>query len=49
MDLRPEFALFNVFNVNPVLTQTNVYGPALGQVTSVLKPRVLRLGLTVKF
>ena len=49
LDVRPELALFNVFNANPVLTQTNVYGPALGQVTSVLKPRVLRLGVMVKF
>ena len=49
VDVRPELAFFNMLNANPVLTQINVFGPSLGDVTSVLKPRVLRLGLSMKF
>ena len=47
--LRPEVAIFNALNVNPVLTQLTVYGPTLGNVSSILNPRVVRLGLTVQF
>ena len=42
-------ALFNLFNANAVLTQINTYGPALGNVNTILGPRALRLGLTAKF
>ncbi len=49
VDIRPEIALFNLFNANPVLTQTNTFGPALGNVLTILNPRVLRVGMTVKF
>jgi len=48
-EARPELSLFNAFNANPVLTQTNVYGPALGNALTVLPPRMARLGLTVRF
>ena len=49
IDIRPELGLFNVLNANPVLTQVNTYGPALGNVSSVLAPRLVRLGLTMRF
>ena len=49
VDVRPELSLFNLFNANPVLTQINAYGPALGNVLTILNPRVLRVGLTVRF
>jgi len=48
-EARPELALFNMLNANPVLAQTNSYGPALGNAITVLAPRMLRLGLTLKF
>ena len=46
---RPELSLFNAFNANPVLTQTNTYGPALGNAVTVLPARLLRLGLYMDF
>ena len=49
VDIRPELSVFNVFNANPVLAQVNTYGPSLGSVTTILNPRVLRLGLNMKF
>jgi hypothetical protein len=49
LELRPELSLFNMLNANPVLAQINTYGPSLGNVTTILNPRVLRLGLNVKF
>jgi hypothetical protein len=49
IEARPELALFNLFNVNPVRTQNNTFGPSIGNVTAILNPRVLRLGLIVKF
>jgi len=48
-DVRPELSLFNALNANPVLTQNNTYGPALGNALTVLPPRMARLGLTVRF
>ena len=47
--IRPEVSLFNALNGSPVLTQNNSYGPALGTVTSVLAPRLVRLGVTMRF
>jgi hypothetical protein len=47
--IRPELAMFNALNAAPVLTQTTIYGPNLGQVTSILNARLLRLGMTVRF
>jgi hypothetical protein len=47
--MRPELAIFNAFNAAPVLTQTNVFGPNLGQVTSILNARMMRAGVLVKF
>jgi hypothetical protein len=47
--IRPELAMFNALNAAPVLTQTTIYGPNLGQITSVLNARLLRLGMNVRF
>ena len=46
---RPELSLFNLLNANPVTTQTNVYGPNLGNAVLVLPPRLLRIGLNMDF
>jgi hypothetical protein len=46
---RPELAMFNALNAAPVLTETLVYGPNLGKVTSILNARLLRVGMLVKF
>ncbi len=46
---RPEVSLYNALNANPVLSQVTTFGPALGNASSILNPRVLRLGLTVQF
>jgi hypothetical protein len=47
--LRPEIAVYNALNANPVLSQLTVFGPTLGNVSSILNPRVVRLGLTIQF
>jgi len=49
VDVRPELSLFNLLNANPVLVQINTYGPSLGNVTTILNPRVLRLGVNIRF
>jgi hypothetical protein len=49
IEVRPEVGLFNLFNANPVLTQTNAYGSALNNAVAILEPRLIRLGLYVKF
>jgi len=46
---RPEMSLFNALNANAVLTQTNTYGPALGNAITVLPARLLRFGLYMDF
>ena len=49
LQVRPELALYNALNANPVLSQLTVFGPTLGNVSSILNPRVMRLGVTVQF
>jgi hypothetical protein len=36
-------------NANPVLSQTNTYGPSLGNVITILNARMARVGLNVEF
>jgi hypothetical protein len=48
-ELRPELSLFNLFNSNAVLIQTNTFGGALGNAISILPQRMARLGLAVRF
>jgi hypothetical protein len=47
--IRPELSLFNMLNANPVLTQTNVFGTALGNALTVLPARLLRFGINMDF
>jgi hypothetical protein len=47
--VRPEVAIFNALNANPVLNQTNTYGPSLGNVLTILSPRMVRVGLNLEF
>ena len=47
--IQPEASLFNALNANPVLAQVNTFGPALGNAQTILAPRLLRLGLTMRF
>ena len=45
----PQLTLFNAFNANPATTVINVYGSSLDNISAVLNPRLLQLGVTVKF
>jgi hypothetical protein len=49
VQVRPELGLFNLLNANPVLGQTNAFGPNLGNANLILDPRLVRLGLHVKW
>lgn len=49
VDVRPELSLFNMLNANPVLIQINTFGSSLNNASSIQSPRLLRLGVTVKF
>jgi hypothetical protein len=49
VEVRPEVSLFNVLNANPVLSQTNTFGPSLNNAITILQPRLVRLGLTMRF
>ena len=49
VDVRPELSLFNMLNANPVLIQVNAFGASLNNATSIQAPRLIRLGVTVKF
>ena len=47
--MRPEISIFNLLNANPVTGVTNTWGPALDRVNAILDPRLVRLGLTIRF
>jgi hypothetical protein len=47
--VRPQLTLFNAFNANPATAVINVYGSSLDNISTVLNPRLLQLGVTVKF
>ena len=49
LQVRPELAVFNALNANPVLSQTNTYGPSLGNVITILNARMARVGLNIEF
>jgi hypothetical protein len=49
VEIRPEIAIFNAFNANPVTGQTNAFGANLDRVTAILPGRLVRFGLTVKY
>ena len=41
--------MFNLLNGAAVLSQVNAYGSTLDRVNTILSPRLLRLGVTVKY
>ena len=47
--IQPQFDVFNLFNANPVLAIITRYGPAWRNATTVLGPRVMKLGVKVDF
>jgi len=47
--LEASLDIFNIFNTNPVLAQNEQIGTTWGRPTSVLAPRVFRVGATVRF
>jgi hypothetical protein len=49
MRIEPQLDLFNVFNANDVLAMTTRYGDSWRNVTGVLAPRVVKLGVQVDF
>jgi hypothetical protein len=49
MRIEPQVDLFNVFNANDVLAMTTRYGDSWRNVTGVLAPRVVKLGVQVDF
>jgi hypothetical protein len=49
VEIRPELAMFNLLNGSAVLSQVNAFGSTLDRVNTILSPRLLRLGVTVKY
>jgi hypothetical protein len=49
LDVRPQLTLFNALNANPATSVINAYGSSLDNISAVLNPRLLQLGVTVKF
>jgi hypothetical protein len=49
VEIRPEVAIFNALNANPVTGQINAFGPNLDRVTAILPGRLVRFGVTVKY
>lgn len=47
--VQPQFDVFNLFNANPVLAMVTRYGNAWRNATTVLGPRVMKLGVKVDF
>jgi hypothetical protein len=47
--IEPQFNIFNLTNANDVVSQTTRYGPAWQNVTGVLPPRMVKLGLQIDF
>jgi hypothetical protein len=47
--VRPAFDLFNALNAGPVLDQTTVFGPSLGDPRRLLFARVARFGARIEF
>ena len=47
--LQPQFDIYNLTNANPVLAMTTRYGTSWRNATTVLSPRVIKLGLKIDF
>jgi hypothetical protein len=41
--------VFNVFNVNPAISQVNTSGSRFGQVIDLVPPRIVRFGVKLNF
>jgi hypothetical protein len=48
-NIAPQFEVFNVLNVNPELSITQIYGSAYGTPLTVLPARLFRVGVQVNF
>jgi hypothetical protein len=49
LELRPSIDIYNLLNSSVVLTELQVFGPTLGQPTSLLQGRFMKLGILAKF
>jgi hypothetical protein len=49
MRLEPQVDIFNLTNSNQVLVMTTRYGAAWQNATTILAPRVVKLGVQVNF
>ena len=49
MRVEPQFNIFNLTNANDVVSQTTRYGTAWQNVTGVLPPRMVKLGVQIDF
>jgi outer membrane receptor protein involved in Fe transport len=49
MRVEPQFNIYNLTNANDVVSQTTRYGTAWQNVTGVLPPRMVKLGVQVDF
>jgi hypothetical protein len=47
--LTPDLSLFNIFNANPIVSQTVAFGPALGNPLRILEGRLIRFGVQARF
>ena len=49
MRVEPQFNIYNMTNASDVVSQTTRYGTAWQNVTGVLPPRMVKLGVQVDF
>jgi outer membrane receptor protein involved in Fe transport len=47
--VEPQFNIYNLTNANDVVSQTTRYGAAWQNVTGVLPPRMVKLGVQIDF
>jgi hypothetical protein len=47
--IEPQFNVFNLTNANDVVSMTTRYGAAWQNVTGVLPPRMVKLGVQIDF
>jgi hypothetical protein len=47
--IQPQVGIFNVTNADTTLSQTAVFGPALGRIGKVLDGRLVKIGAQIDF
>ena len=47
--IQPEFAIYNVLNVDTILVQNNTVGASLDRISAIIDGRVMRVGVNVTF